>query len=390
MEISLVNSPAAMLDDAGCETQNAAAKNNSLPADSDEPLVIPAYDQQRQYCRFCDDGGDKSSIAPSSAGFNSIATVASVDGTAAPTVHGSNPLTSRSANTTCPLAVMAPGSSTDSVRSSIVRPHGSHVGSNDSHSCGDRVGFDGSHGGSDGSCDCWGDHGGSDASRAGSDDSSDRSDDSRDGCRSRAGCDDLCGSVSLQLFVKTLNGKTITVNTSASALVHDVKLCVQAKTGIPPYEQRLIFRGKQLEDARSVMASGVGAWSTLHLNLRLCGGAITFEALKVARKDPFCADWDAADSQALVSHFLNLHGFDSNLTAVDAGEIMGETSDRDMRKLSVFKRFLQRRNAEDCADSIFQGKHIVLKLKFLDILVSHSWCLFWQPCGPCTSRPSLA
>ena len=90
-------------------------------------------------------------------------------------------------------------------------------------------------------------------------------------------------------FVKTANGKTVTVNTSAYALVYDVKLQVQAKTGIPPYEQRLIFGGRQLEDGHGVMALGVSAHSTLHLSLRLCGGAAVtgLQGILNEKKDPF-------------------------------------------------------------------------------------------------------
>ena len=215
---------------------------------------------------------------------------------------------------------------------------------------------------------------GSNASGVGSD-SSNQFDDCQDrvgsdGSRSRPdnchdircqGCDDRRNVLhDLQLFVKTLNGKTVTVDTLASALVRDVKLHVQAKTGIPPHEQRLIFAGWQLEDERGVMASGVGEWGTLHLSLRLCGGLVTFENLKSGRKDPFSEEWTSADSQALVSHHLWNQGYDLTLTEADAGRIIGQAaSDRKLKTFPAFKRLLGKHSADECADVIFRGKRFI-------------------------------
>ena len=83
----------------------------------------------------------------------------------------------------------------------------------------------------------------------------------------------VCESRPVQIFVKTLTGKTITLEIRECDLVSDVKLKVFEKDGTPPMLQRLIFAGRQLEDDRRLSDYGVQRESTLHLVLRLLGGA---------------------------------------------------------------------------------------------------------------------
>ncbi len=103
----------------------------------------------------------------------------------------------------------------------------------------------------------------------------------------------------LQIFIKTLNGDTITIQANSSDKIITIKEKIQKKQdNLLPSHQRLIYGGKPLEDDKTLMDYNIQSEATLHLVVRLKGGQTIY--VKTLMGNVFTFEFDENQTLAEV------------------------------------------------------------------------------------------
>ena len=106
----------------------------------------------------------------------------------------------------------------------------------------------------------------------------------------------------MQIYIRTITGKTLTINVEQKMKIENVKKLVAAKAGLPVAQQNFLFAGVQLDDNKDLEEYGIVEESMLYLVPLLEGGMQIFIKTLTGKTLAIDADlkWKVKDLKAQI------------------------------------------------------------------------------------------